>query len=129
MFVQKPLPALPVIATQNDPRFAIIGIVLAWPFIFDTTFTFLRRLRNGENVFAAHRSHLYQRLVIVGYSHRSVTLLYIGLSGAGAILALIWTLNLAGATIIVALSLPLLCLVLWVFVVFQERICPTPLNS
>ncbi|MCJ7493144.1 MAG: hypothetical protein MUP68_02760 [Deltaproteobacteria bacterium] len=100
-----------------------------WPFVFDTTFTFLRRLRGGENVFAAHRSHLYQRLVIVGYSHRFVTLLYIGLSGAGAILALTWTLNLSGATIIVTLSLPLLCLVLWAFVVFQERICPTPLNS
>ena len=121
--------ALPIIVTQKDPRFAMIGIILVWPFVFDTTFTFLRRLRGGENVFAAHRSHLYQRLVIVGYSHRFVTLLYIGLSGIGAILALTWTLNLSGATIIVTLSLPLLCLVLWAFVVFRERICPAPLNS
>ena len=120
---------LAVIAAQKDPRLALAGGLLVWPFVFDTTFTFLRRLRNGENVFAAHRSHLYQRLVTAGYSHRFVTLLYIGLSGAGAILALTWTLNLSGATIIVTLSLPLLCLVLWAFVVFQERICPTPLNS
>ncbi len=120
---------LAVIAAQKDPRLALTGLLLVWPFVFDTTFTFLRRLRGGENVFAAHRSHLYQRLVIAGYSHCFVTLLYIGLSGAGAILALTWTLNLSGATIIVTLSLPLLCLVLWAFVVFQERICPTPLNS
>jgi UDP-N-acetylmuramyl pentapeptide phosphotransferase/UDP-N-acetylglucosamine-1-phosphate transferase len=120
---------LAVIAAQKDPRLALAGVLLVWPFIFDTTFTFLRRLRRGENVFTAHRSHLYQRLVTAGYSHRFVTLLYIGLSGTGAILALTWTLNLSGATIIVTLSLPLLCLVLWAFVVFQERICPTPLNS
>ena len=38
--------------------------------MFDTSFTFFRRLRNRENVFAAHRSHLYQRLLIAtGWSH------------------------------------------------------------
>ena len=64
-------------------------VLLVWPFLFDAVFTFLRRHR--ENVFAAHRSHLYQRLVIAGYNHRTVTLLYIGLAAAGALLALLWT--------------------------------------
>ena len=69
----------------------IQGVLLVWPFIFDAAFTFLRRLRHHENVFAAHRSHLYQRLVIAGYNHRTVTRLYIGLAAVGAILALLWT--------------------------------------
>ena len=44
--------------------------------------------RRGENTFQAHRSHLYQRLVIAGYSHRTVTLLYSGLTLIGVALGL-----------------------------------------
>ncbi|MFZ1627700.1 MAG: hypothetical protein WAV70_02115 [Anaerolineae bacterium] len=62
----------------------IQGVLLVWPFLFDAVFTFLFRLRHRENVFAAHRSHLYHRLVIAGYSHRTVTLLYIGLAAVEA---------------------------------------------
>ena len=99
----------------------IQGVLLVWPFIFDAAFTFLRRLRYRENVFAAHRSHLYQRLVIAGYRHRTVTLLYIGLAAAGAILALLWTLDGAGSGPLIALSLPVLCWGLWAYVVDCER--------
>jgi hypothetical protein len=87
----------------------LAGILLVWPFVFDATFTFLRRLRNGENVFAAHRSHLYQRLVIAEYRHRTVTLLYIGLAAAGALLALLWTLDVAGSGLLIVLGIPALC--------------------
>jgi UDP-N-acetylmuramyl pentapeptide phosphotransferase/UDP-N-acetylglucosamine-1-phosphate transferase len=108
---------LPVIAAQHNPRLAVAGVLLVWPFVFDAAFTFLRRLRNRENVFAAHRSHLYQRLVIAGYSHRTVTLLYIGLAAAGAILALLWTLDVAESGLAIVLSLPLLgwglCRIVW----------------
>ena len=62
----------------------ILGVLPVWPFVFDAAFTFLRRLRHGENVFAAHRSHLYQRLIIVGHSHRFVLLLYGALAIVGA---------------------------------------------
>ncbi|MDP2990295.1 MAG: glycosyltransferase family 4 protein [Kiritimatiellota bacterium] len=72
--------ALPVIAAPTGGRWPVIGALLVWPFVFDTAFTFLRRLRNREPVFAAHRSHLYQRLVISGLSHRRVTAIYILLS-------------------------------------------------
>ncbi|MFZ2517268.1 MAG: hypothetical protein WA089_01065 [Anaerolineae bacterium] len=88
---------------------AVAGVLLVWPFVFDAAFTFLRRLRHRENVFAAHRSHLYQRLVIAGYRHRTVTLLYIGLAAAGAILALLWTLDVTGSGLAVVVSIPLLC--------------------
>ena len=101
--------ALAVAAAQRDARLALAGILLVWPFVFDATFTFLRRLCRRENVFAAHRSHLYQRLVIAGCSHRAVTLLYIGLAAAGAILALLWTLDVAGSSLLIVVSMPVLC--------------------
>ncbi len=112
---------LPVIAAQKGPHFVLIGALLVWPFIFDTIFTFVRRLRKGENVLSAHRSHLYQRLVIGGYTHRFVTLLYMGLALAGLILALIWYLRVPGSSAIVGYALPLLCAALWVFVIRKER--------
>jgi len=126
---------LPIIASQNDPRFAPIGVLLVWPFVFDTTFTFFRRLRKGENVFTAHRSHLYQRLVISGCSHRFVALIYMGLALAGTILSLLWFMRADGSEFAVVIILPLLCLGLWLFVVYKEthhgikQISPTLLTK
>jgi UDP-N-acetylmuramyl pentapeptide phosphotransferase/UDP-N-acetylglucosamine-1-phosphate transferase len=52
-----------------------LGLVFA-PFLADTGWTLVRRLRAQENVFVAHRSHLYQRLTILGYGHRTVSNMY-----------------------------------------------------
>ena len=81
----------------------------------------MRRLRKGENVFAAHRSHLYQRLVIVGYSHRFVTLLYLSLAIWGVICGLIWSRDVVGSGAVIVVTLPLLWLALWAFVERRER--------
>jgi UDP-N-acetylmuramyl pentapeptide phosphotransferase/UDP-N-acetylglucosamine-1-phosphate transferase len=101
-------------------RAIAVGLPL-WPFIFDSLFTFVRRLSLGENVFSAHRSHLYQRLVILGYSHQSVSLLYIALAAVGGIGSLLWTLDVRNVPVAVAISLPLIWLVVWIFVTRQEH--------
>ena len=77
-----------VIASFSDPRLALVGVVLLWPFMFDATYTLLNRLRKGENIFQAHRSHLYQRLVIAGQTHRKVTSLYLSIKlvSAGSVM-------------------------------------------
>jgi len=85
-----------------------------------------RRLRNHENVFAAHRSHLYQRLVVAGYHHRTITLLYVGLAAAGVILALLWTHDAAGSGLAIVLSIPLLCWGLCRVVWRRERLRKPP---
>jgi UDP-N-acetylmuramyl pentapeptide phosphotransferase/UDP-N-acetylglucosamine-1-phosphate transferase len=110
-----------------DPRFQgrgmatfISGIILVWPFVFDSTFTFLRRLRFGQNVFQAHRSHLYQRLVILGYTHRSVSLLYVGLAIVGVVLTLA-ALQLGNMSFLVAVILPILGFILWCVVNRSEH--------
>jgi UDP-GlcNAc:undecaprenyl-phosphate GlcNAc-1-phosphate transferase len=112
---------LAVIAAQSDSRLAIAGVLLVGAFVFDTVFTFLRRLRAGEDVFAAHRSHLYQRLVIIGYSHRSVTLLYIGLALVFAVLILSWTTRVRWADAVLLIAVFALCFALWCWVIWQER--------
>lgn len=67
---------LTVIALRRDPVLLIIGVMFVWPFIFDTAYTIAKRLIRRENIFQAHRSHVYQRLVIAGWKHSSVSLLY-----------------------------------------------------
>lgn len=52
------------------------GAFVLWPFLFDGSYTIFRRYMNGENVLDAHRSHLYQRLNVLGWSHNQVALLY-----------------------------------------------------
>ncbi|MBZ5498498.1 MAG: glycosyltransferase family 4 protein [Acidobacteriia bacterium] len=97
----------------------VVGCALVWPFVFDTAFTFTRRLLRRENVFSAHRSHLYQRLIAAGSSHRRVALIYVSLALVGCILAqrqTRWTGHGVGF-----IGLPLLSLCLWAFVVLQER--------
>ena len=62
---------------HENPMIGLIAVALSWPFLFDTSWTLLRRLRRRENVFEAHRSHLYQRLVATGLGHRVVAGFYL----------------------------------------------------
>ncbi|HEY3284274.1 MAG TPA: glycosyltransferase family 4 protein [Armatimonadota bacterium] len=107
--------ALPLLFAAGTPasgeqvaRAPLCGAVMVWPFVFDATFTFVRRCVKGERVFDAHRSHLYQRLVILGLSHQSVTLLYMVHSVVGASLAVSWLLALGSPDIMVLAGLPIL---------------------
>lgn len=59
--------------------------LLLFQFIFDTFFTFVRRLVRGKPVHLAHRTHLYQLLQRSGYSHRAVTLFHYGVAVAQGI--------------------------------------------
>ncbi|MGI8785224.1 MAG: glycosyltransferase family 4 protein [Acidobacteriota bacterium] len=77
------LAALAVFVAPRSPTAATAGVLFVWPFVFDTAFTFLRRASRRENLLRAHRSHLYQRLVLTGVSHRTVALLYGGLGTVG----------------------------------------------
>lgn len=70
------------------PSAWLAGVLLAWPFVVDTTLTLARRALRGEPVWQAHRTHLYQRLVAGGYTHRVVASLYMGLAALGGLVAL-----------------------------------------
>ncbi len=112
---------LPVFAALTHNRIAAAGIILVWPFVFDSVFTLLRRLSKGENIFQAHRSHLYQRLVQKGWTHGQVSSLYAALAGIGIVPAATFVRwPMAGSWLIVIL-LPLLAGGLWSLVVYQEK--------
>lgn len=76
---------MPFLAASINEEFTIattlwIGALMLWPFLFDSTSTLVRRMTKGENIFEAHRSHLYQRLNIVGWSHSKISTLYLSFS-------------------------------------------------
>jgi UDP-GlcNAc:undecaprenyl-phosphate GlcNAc-1-phosphate transferase len=58
-------------ATADGKLVWLVPVVLMH-FLFDTIFTAVRRLAAGENVFAAHRTHLYQRFNQAGFAHGHV---------------------------------------------------------
>jgi UDP-N-acetylmuramyl pentapeptide phosphotransferase/UDP-N-acetylglucosamine-1-phosphate transferase len=54
----------------------IIPVLILWPFLYDGTFTLINRLAHGRNPVRPHRSHLYQRLLVLGFSHKDITIRY-----------------------------------------------------
>ena len=71
---------LPLITARDRAEYAfilpLIGVFLVWFFVFDAVFTLIKRLIGGKKIWLPHREHIYQRLVIEGFSHQFVTLLY-----------------------------------------------------
>ena len=73
--------------------FLYIMPFLFFHFIFDVTFSILRRIFFKENIFQAHRSHLYQLVNQMGWSHGKVSLLYYGMGfvqGFGVLWIIHW---------------------------------------
>jgi UDP-N-acetylmuramyl pentapeptide phosphotransferase/UDP-N-acetylglucosamine-1-phosphate transferase len=70
-------------------------IIVFSPFIVDATVTLFKRLLKGENIWQAHRSHYYQRLVQLGWGHRSTALLEYGLMLLTGVSA-IWVIGESG---------------------------------
>ena len=57
-------------------------VIIFSPFIVDATVTLLLRISRGEKVWQAHRSHYYQRLVLMGWGHRKTVLAEYGVMAA-----------------------------------------------
>ncbi|MDQ2746971.1 MAG: glycosyltransferase family 4 protein [Acidobacteriota bacterium] len=75
--------------------------LLIWLFVFDTLWTFGRRVWKRERVWEAHRGHLYQRLTGENFSHRFVSLLYGAVSALNVGLAVLFLQNRAWEILIV----------------------------
>lgn len=89
---------LAIIAARYDASHTsfLVMPLLVFNLIYDTTFTFIRRLWRREKVLNAHRAHLYQLLVRNGFTHRKVALIHYCmafLQGLGAM----WMVNIPGS--------------------------------
>ena len=91
--------AIALIVPTADPSLNIAALTITLPLTADAIYTLTRRLFKGENIFQAHRTHLYQRLQQSGWSHGRVAITYGlwtgllalligGLNGLGSLLGL-----------------------------------------
>jgi UDP-N-acetylmuramyl pentapeptide phosphotransferase/UDP-N-acetylglucosamine-1-phosphate transferase len=99
---------LPLIASDQSGDALLLGTLLMWTIIMDTGVTFIGRLVKRENIFAPHRSHLYQRLVIAGYKHETVSSLYILLTLLAGLLSYEWSQGHQFAPPLIFFGLPLI---------------------
>lgn len=93
----------------------LIWIILFSLFIFDATFTLLRRFRNGEKLSQAHKKHAYQRLTQSGWSHSKVTIYSILIN------VLLFSLVYFISNILIALSVSLIMLYLIIKFVDKKK--------
>lgn len=81
-----------IVANDGQGRVTTLLAPIAFlPFLFDVAFTLLARARRGAPIFSAHREHLYQLLVRLGWTHAMATSLYLALSAATTAMALSMT--------------------------------------
>jgi UDP-N-acetylmuramyl pentapeptide phosphotransferase/UDP-N-acetylglucosamine-1-phosphate transferase len=115
--------------SPNGVWFAELSVLFLWPFAFDSILTFFRRLCKRENVFAAHRSHLYQRLVQSGMTHGQVSGVYTALAAVGLLpLAADYAGWNSAAWCLTALLL-VFCAGLWLFTALRETRSATLRNG
>jgi hypothetical protein len=81
----------------------------------DAGITFLRRAAKREDVFAAHRTHLYQRLVISGIKPVLVSLLFVALTLLGAGLSLAWGRGFHSVGPFIIFGLPVIWIILSIY--------------
>ena len=95
---------------QSSSWHEAFGLLLICTPIFGDAFScVLRRLRDGQPVFQAHRLHLFQRLHQAGWSHSRVSLSYILATSVLAVAMLAggwpWVLSLAVAELLLGVWL------------------------
>ncbi|MEM1310970.1 MAG: glycosyltransferase family 4 protein [Cyanobacteria bacterium P01_H01_bin.153] len=82
--------AIALLASSPDPARNLAALAITLPLTADAIYTLIRRLWRRENIFQAHRTHLYQRLQQSGWSHRQVAITYLLWTGAIALLIQGW---------------------------------------
>jgi UDP-N-acetylmuramyl pentapeptide phosphotransferase/UDP-N-acetylglucosamine-1-phosphate transferase len=80
------------------------AVAITLPLVGDAIYTLARRLSRKENIFQAHRSHLYQRLQQQGWSHQQVALSYMILTAISGICISFWGIMGAGITVLITIS-------------------------
>ena len=84
------------------------------PFIVDATVTLVRRIVRGQRFWEAHKGHYYQRLVLLGWSHRRLAIAeYVLMAGVGAsaVCAQIW--RPSSFNVVVAVWIVIYLALLW----------------
>lgn len=85
---------LPLLAMRERPDTAdlmpVTAAIFLWLFLTDVSLTLVKRIANVKKIWQPHREHFYQRMVIAGYSHSKVSIIYAILTAACISTALVW---------------------------------------
>ena len=65
-----------IIVNSNTIVNSLSVLVVAFPILSDAFICVIRRFLSGQNIFRAHKLHLYQRLNQAGLSHSKVSIMY-----------------------------------------------------
>lgn len=80
-----------IVRYSVDTRMIVPAVLPLLPFIADTSVTFVRRALRGERVYTAHRTHFYQRLNTLGWSHAAVTAVWTGMAVISGFVAIVYS--------------------------------------
>ena len=88
------------VVLQSSNSYQALGLLLIlFPLLSDAFLCVIRRLVSGQNIFQAHRLHLYQRLYLAGWSKSQVATSYITasilLASSFAFMGLLWEISFA----------------------------------
>ena len=67
--------AMGIIGWQKELWALWFPLLIFSPFIIDATITLLKRVSRKEKFWKAHREHYYQRLILLGWSHKKTALI------------------------------------------------------
>lgn len=112
---------IPLMSVNRVKDAFLLGVIVMWVYILDTLVAFLRRWIKREPVFSAHRTHIYQRLVISGYRVASITSLYLLLTSLGVVLAYAWIHGYRFAPAAIIIGLPVLWILINLFTRYREN--------
>ena len=104
--------------TAGSGHFAAT-LILPLYYLADTTLTLLRRMRNGESFWMAHRSHFYQRATDRGFSVPQVIVRIFAVNIALVVLATA-TVLMPGLASAIAALIAAMILVGWLLYVFER---------
>jgi UDP-N-acetylmuramyl pentapeptide phosphotransferase/UDP-N-acetylglucosamine-1-phosphate transferase len=98
-----------------------VPIILFSPFVADATVTLIRRVVYGEKIWEAHRSHYYQRAVLLGWGHRRTVIGEYVLMAVCAGLAALYQQSTESQRLIVLVAWGVILAALMVAVTLAER--------
>jgi len=106
--------AMIAIYLSNTHQVSIIAALLPLAcFIYDTTYTVIKRALKGEKIYQAHRSHIYQQLATYGVNHSRIVVSYGLIATILSCLAIAIELTLIPT--LAALLLALICILMLQF--------------
>ena len=99
-----------------------VALLVMLVFITDSTLTLLGRILKGEQWYNAHKQHLYQRLIVHGWTHGGVALFYQAINLALVVPGIVVAVNYPALAWVVVMILILTFTIAWYLLIKRKGI-------